>query len=47
MKRLFTHNWQIKIISIILAFTIWYLIKKNISGATFQQLPPPRALATP
>lgn len=47
MKRLFIHNWQIKILSIILAVIIWYLIKKNIPGPAYQQLPPPRALATP
>ncbi|HEX8372739.1 MAG TPA: hypothetical protein VF585_08170 [Chthoniobacterales bacterium] len=46
MKRLFVHNWQIKLVSVILACTVWYLIKKNIPEPTYQ-LAPPRALARP
>ncbi len=46
MKHLFTHNWQIKIVSLILAFAVWYLIKKNIPDTSYQ-LAPPRALARP
>ena len=36
MKRLFTHNWQVKLVSVILAFTVWYLIKKNINDDTYR-----------
>lgn len=46
MKRLFTHNWQIKTLAVILAFAVWYLIKKNIPDTSYQ-LAPPRALERP
>lgn len=46
MKRLFTHNWKIKITAVILAFAVWYLIKKNIPDTSYR-LAPPRALARP
>ena len=46
MKRIFTHNWQIKLVAFVLAFAVWYLIKKNIPDTSFQ-LAPPRALARP
>ena len=46
MKRLFTHNWHIKIVAVILAFAVWYLVKKNIPDVTYR-LAPPRALERP
>lgn len=46
MKHLFTHNWQIKILAVILAFAVWYLIKKNIPDTSYR-LAPPRALERP
>lgn len=42
MKRLFVHNWQVKLVSVILAFTVWYLIKKNISDGTYRLSPSSR-----
>ena len=31
MKRLILKNWQAKLISLLLATTLWYLIKKNVA----------------
>ncbi len=31
MKKLILKNWQAKIISLLLATTLWYLIKKNVA----------------
>src|SRR5438874_10773665 len=31
MKKLILKNWQAKIISLLLAGTLWYLIKKNVA----------------
>jgi hypothetical protein len=31
MKKLILKNWQAKIISLLLASTLWYLIKKNVA----------------
>ena len=31
MKRLILKNWQAKLLSILLATTLWYLIKKNVA----------------
>ena len=30
MKTLILNNWQAKLISLLLATTLWYLIKKNV-----------------
>jgi len=30
MKRLFTENWRAKLMSLIVATAVWYLVKKNI-----------------
>jgi YbbR domain-containing protein len=30
MKRLILKNWRAKLISLLLATTLWYLIKKNV-----------------
>ena len=30
MKNLILHNWAVKITSLVLAITLWYLIKKNV-----------------
>lgn len=38
-KRVFTHNWQIKLVSVILAATVWYLIKKSIPDDQVRALP--------
>jgi len=31
MKNLILRNWQAKLISLLLATTLWYLIKKNVA----------------
>jgi YbbR domain-containing protein len=31
MKKLILNNWQAKLISLLLATTLWYLIKKNVA----------------
>jgi len=31
MKRLLLKNWRAKLISLLLATTLWYLIKKNVA----------------
>ena len=31
MKKLLLNNWHAKLISLILATTLWYLIKKNVA----------------
>ena len=31
MKRLILKNWRAKLISLLLASTLWYLIKKNVA----------------
>jgi YbbR domain-containing protein len=31
MKRILLKNWQAKLISLLLATTLWYLIKKNVA----------------
>ena len=32
MKRFFLENWQAKLICLILATAVWYLIKKNVDS---------------
>ena len=41
MKRFFLENWQAKLICLILATAVWYLIKKNVDSVP-DQLPPER-----
>jgi YbbR domain-containing protein len=36
MKTILLNNWQAKIVSLILAFALWYLIKQNV-GRTPQR----------
>jgi len=31
MKKLILKNWRAKLISLLLATTLWYLIKKNVA----------------
>lgn len=31
MKKLLLKNWRAKLISLLLATTLWYLIKKNVA----------------
>jgi hypothetical protein len=33
MKRLFLENWRAKLMALIVATAVWYLIKKNIDVA--------------
>jgi hypothetical protein len=32
MKRFFLENWQAKLMSLIVATAVWYLIKKNVDS---------------
>ncbi len=34
MKKLILNNWAVKIGALILAFTLWFLIKKKVESAT-------------
>jgi YbbR domain-containing protein len=36
MKSILLNNWQAKLVSLILAFALWYLIKQNV-GRTPQR----------
>jgi hypothetical protein len=36
MKRLFLENWQAKLVCLIVATAIWYLIKKNVDSVPEQ-----------
>jgi hypothetical protein len=33
MKRLFLENWRAKLMALIVATAVWYLIKKNVDVA--------------
>lgn len=35
MKRLFAHNWGLKLVSILLAITIWWLIREERQEENF------------
>ena len=41
MKRFFTHNWQLKMISILLAFTVWWWINDEQSKGVYIPYRPP------
>jgi hypothetical protein len=44
MKKLILNNWRAKLISLLLATTLWYLIKKNVATTPSpSDLPPRRA----
>src|SRR5260370_40759208 len=45
MKRLLLKNWRAKLISLLLATTLWYLIKKNVATtpSPSEAASPPRA----
>jgi hypothetical protein len=36
MKRLFLENWRAKLMSLIVASAVWYLIKKNVESTPEQ-----------
>lgn len=40
MKMNLAHNWIAKVLSLILAIAIWYLIKQNLSGNSLNEAPP-------
>lgn len=44
MKLNLAHNWVAKILSLILAIAIWYLIKQNLNNNGGFIEPPPRAI---
>jgi YbbR domain-containing protein len=48
MKLNLAHNWIAKILSLLLAIAIWFLIKNNLAGGDglFEKTPP-RALIVP
>ncbi len=33
VKRIFLHNWRAKLMSLVVAFAVWYLIRKNVESA--------------
>jgi YbbR domain-containing protein len=44
MKKLILKNWRAKLISLLLATTLWYLIKKNVATTpSSSEGEPPRA----
>ncbi len=43
MKRLILKNWRAKVISVLLATTLWYLIKKNVATTPYPSDNPPGA----
>jgi len=45
MKDLILNNWMAKIMSLLLAITLWFLIKKNVE--TTLRLEPARPVMTP
>jgi hypothetical protein len=46
MKRLFFENWQAKLMCLIVATAVWYLIKKNVDSVP-EQLQPERRSVLP
>lgn len=44
MKRLFLENWQAKLMSLIVATAVWYLIKKNVDSVPEQLQPERRSI---
>lgn len=48
MRRLnLAHNWIAKILSLLLAMAIWFLIKDNLDGGDGLFENPPRAMVVP
>jgi YbbR domain-containing protein len=47
MKRLFVENWQAKLVCLILATAVWYLIKKNVDAVPEQFQPERRSILPP
>lgn len=33
MRKFFLNNWQIKLVSLAIAFALWYLIRENVTRA--------------
>jgi YbbR domain-containing protein len=46
MKKLILTNWRAKVLSLLLATTLWYLIKKNVATTPSLYDLPPSASAT-
>lgn len=46
MKRFFTDNWQAKLMCLIVATAVWYLIKKNVDSVP-EPLHPERRTVLP
>lgn len=46
MKRLFVHNWGLKLVSILLAVTIWWLIQEERARENFIPFQPSPASKT-
>ena len=36
-KRLFTHDWEAKLVAIVLAFLVWYIVKDRVEMAQHSQ----------
>ena len=37
IKRLFTHDWEAKVVAIVLAFLVWYIVKDRVEMAQHSQ----------
>lgn len=46
MKRLFLENWQAKLMCLIVATAVWYLIKKNVDSVPEQLQSARRSILT-
>lgn len=41
MKKILLNNWQIKSVSLVVAFLLWYVIRENVTRDFARQNPPP------
>ncbi len=37
IKRLFTHDWEAKLVAIVLAFLVWYIVKDRVEMSQHPQ----------
>lgn len=47
MKRLFLENWRAKLMALIVATAVWYLIKRNVEVSPERWRPEHRSALTP
>ncbi|CEF48989.1 unnamed protein product [uncultured bacterium] len=46
MKNLLTNNWRAKLISVLIAFVIWFVIKRNVDSTSPRRDYSPRQIET-